>query len=272
MKFISIPNQSRQPTRVGRFCSNHTLLAGVAALYVTGKYAHRKNHHGSSSAIRAYLPFCYGGGSRHCCFAVMAALDSVRGRWRAVHSTESESDKWDAFLSFDACWIYPDAISRAVWLSCARRSDGEFLRLRDRDAYFCQALCWIDVLRLTGRPSQSPLALSVPLSRFTPRLGGGSAFYVSSMSQTFTESHRHLLIVLFWLFELLLVAAVATIFCIDSRRWSPVQDAAGLTFWFAFIGLFTVSFVLRRTCRRLAIIGWFSLFLGFWSLALLPVF
>jgi hypothetical protein len=31
---------------------------------------------------------------------------------------------------------------------------------------------------LTSRRSQPPLALSVPLSRFTPRVGGGSAFYV----------------------------------------------------------------------------------------------
>ena len=32
--------------------------------------------------------------------------------------------------------------------------------------------------RLTSRRSQPPLALSVPLSRFTPRVGGGSAFFV----------------------------------------------------------------------------------------------
>src|SRR5665647_522079 len=33
-------------------------------------------------------------------------------------------------------------------------------------------------MRLTSRRSQPPLALSVPLSRFTSRVGGGSAFYV----------------------------------------------------------------------------------------------
>jgi hypothetical protein len=32
-----------------------------------------------------------------------------------------------------------------------------------------------------SRRSQPPLALSVPLSRFTPRVGGGSAFYVSRL-------------------------------------------------------------------------------------------
>ena len=33
-------------------------------------------------------------------------------------------------------------------------------------------------LSSTSRRSQPPLALAVPLSRFTPRVGGGSAFYV----------------------------------------------------------------------------------------------
>jgi hypothetical protein len=32
--------------------------------------------------------------------------------------------------------------------------------------------------RLTSRRSQPPLALAVPLSRFTSRVGGGSAFFV----------------------------------------------------------------------------------------------
>src|ERR1035438_2486093 len=34
------------------------------------------------------------------------------------------------------------------------------------------------MIGLTSRRSQPPLALSVPLSRFTPRVGGGSAFFV----------------------------------------------------------------------------------------------
>src|ERR1017187_8634073 len=33
-------------------------------------------------------------------------------------------------------------------------------------------------MRLTSRRSQPPLVLSVPLSRFTSQVGGGSAFYV----------------------------------------------------------------------------------------------
>ena len=35
---------------------------------------------------------------------------------------------------------------------------------------------------LTSRRSQPPLALAVPLSRFTPRVGGGSAFFVRPLS------------------------------------------------------------------------------------------
>ena len=85
------------------------------------------------------------------------------------------------------------------------------------------------------------------------------------------ESHRPLLYVLFCLFETLLVASVVILFCIDPRRRSGIDDAAGLTFWFAFIGLFIVCFILRRACRRLAVIGWLTLFAGFWSLALFPV-
>ncbi len=93
---------------------------------------------------------------------------------------------------------------------------------------------------------------------------------VSKMQKTFTESHRGLLCVLFWLFESLLVAAVVTAFCTDRHKRSPLDEAAGLTFWFAFIGMFIVSFILRRECRRLAVIGWLSLFMSFWSLALFP--
>ena len=91
------------------------------------------------------------------------------------------------------------------------------------------------------------------------------------MSQAFTESYRQLLYVLFWLFETLLVAVVVIVFCIDPRKSPGVAEAAGLTYWFAFLGLFAASFIVRRTCRRLAVIGWISLLVWFWSMALWPV-
>ena len=46
-------------------------------------------------------------------------------------------------------------------------------------------------MRLTSRRSQPPLALSVPLSRFTPRVGGGSAFFVRLLD--YAKSYRHFL-------------------------------------------------------------------------------
>ena len=90
------------------------------------------------------------------------------------------------------------------------------------------------------------------------------------MRTSLADSHRGLLYVLFGLFETLLVASVIVLACTDSRRRLPISDAAGLTFWFAFVGLFIVCFILRRGARRLAVIGWLTLFGGFWYLALTP--
>ena len=47
----------------------------------------------------------------------------------------------------------------------------------DPDGYRIEAVI-NDEGMLTSRRSQPPLALSVPLSRFTSRVGGGSAFFV----------------------------------------------------------------------------------------------
>lgn len=86
------------------------------------------------------------------------------------------------------------------------------------------------------------------------------------------KSHRMLLYVLFWLFELLLVSAAGLLgFVADRHGAWMFEDAAGLTFLFAFIGLFIVSFILRNSCRRLAVVGWLTLFVGFLGMALLPV-
>jgi hypothetical protein len=91
------------------------------------------------------------------------------------------------------------------------------------------------------------------------------------MSTSKTDSHRALLYVLFCLFETLLIASVVLIaFFLDSHRDSLVNEAAGITFWFSFVGLFTTCFFLRRVARRLAVIGWLTLFIGFWGLALVP--
>jgi hypothetical protein len=91
------------------------------------------------------------------------------------------------------------------------------------------------------------------------------------MRTSLLDSHRELFYVLFWLFEALLIASALLLLLIDPRRGLPVSDAAGLTFWFAFAGLFTISFLFRRVARRLAIIGWWTLFIGFWSPMALPI-
>jgi len=91
------------------------------------------------------------------------------------------------------------------------------------------------------------------------------------MRTCLADSHRGLFYVLFWLFETLLIASGTALAVIDPRRGLLVSDAAGLTFWFAFVGLFTASFVLRRAARRLAVIAWWTLFVVFWGLAAMPV-
>jgi len=76
---------------------------------------------------------------------------------------------------------------------------------------------------------------------------------------------------LFGLFESLFLASVVIAFCLDPRSRPGIEDAAALAFWFAFIGLLVVSFILRRARRRLAVIGWLTLFLGTLSLMLFPI-
>ena len=91
------------------------------------------------------------------------------------------------------------------------------------------------------------------------------------MRTSITESHRTLLYVLFCLFETLLVASVIVLALTEDRHIvSPSSEAAGLMFWFSFVGLFTVCFILRRAVRILAVIGWLTLFGGFWFLASVP--
>jgi len=80
------------------------------------------------------------------------------------------------------------------------------------------------------------------------------------MKKFTAESYRHLLIVLFFLFETLLVASVVTIICFDLRRNPLISAAFGVVFLFSFVGQFVVSFLSIQTVPRLATIGWLSLF------------
>jgi hypothetical protein len=91
------------------------------------------------------------------------------------------------------------------------------------------------------------------------------------MSKTMAENHRTLLCVLFWLFESLVVAAVITLLSTPSHPRSPVHEVMGFAFWVGFLGLLILSLLLRRAARRLAVLGYITLFVGFWSLAFSPV-
>jgi hypothetical protein len=86
-----------------------------------------------------------------------------------------------------------------------------------------------------------------------------------------TDSYRGSLHVLFYLFEALLIASIIVLACVDPRGNLPASDAAGVAFLVSFVGLFAVCFFLRRNAHRLAIIGWLTLFVGFWYLIFTPV-
>jgi hypothetical protein len=91
------------------------------------------------------------------------------------------------------------------------------------------------------------------------------------MRQSFTERHREMLCVLFFLFESLLIVSWVIGFSTDRRNAPVVSEGAGVTFLFSLVGLLAVSLIIRRAWPRLALVGWISVFVGFWSAALSPV-
>ncbi len=91
------------------------------------------------------------------------------------------------------------------------------------------------------------------------------------MRKALTDSRRTLFCVLFYLFEFLLAGAIVAAIGTDPRRGSAIAEAAQASFWLAFTGLLIISFVLRRARRRLAVIGWISLFVAFCSLMMFPI-
>src|ERR1035438_7724869 len=71
---------------------------------------------------------------------------------------------------------------------------------------------------LTSRRSQPPLALAVPLSRFTSRVGGGSAFFVRQHSRIYmTPRSLSKLAAILWII-LLLSAAVFLVLALLSAE------------------------------------------------------
>jgi cell division protein FtsW (lipid II flippase) len=80
------------------------------------------------------------------------------------------------------------------------------------------------------------------------------------MRTLFTDRHRDLFVVLFWIFEALFVASVVVIFRTDSPfHPEPINAYAQIIWMVSFVGLFVASFILRRSARYLANIGWLTL-------------
>lgn len=88
------------------------------------------------------------------------------------------------------------------------------------------------------------------------------------MADSVANLHRGWLGVLFFIFEVLFVTSVVILTRIDFQERLALSDAAGISFWFSFVGLFIVSYLMRRSSRYLTIIGWVTLFAGFCFAAL----
>ena len=78
-------------------------------------------------------------------------------------------------------------------------------------------------------------------------------YSLGNMNRIAIDSHRSLFSGLFAVFELLLLVSVVALWCIDPRRMSGLDDAAGITVF--FFGLSVVSWLLRRAAPRMARVG-----------------
>src|ERR1035438_8175780 len=120
--------------------------------------------------------------------------------------------------------------------------------------------------RLTSRRSQPPLALAVPLSRFTSRVGGGSAFFVRRFMRT-------TMLVTLW-FKILAIAAgiVCTLFGISFFYFGPEVHAETITanerlFSVWLLLLVFALFAASRTTRFRRI----AALVFFWSVTFVPL-
>jgi len=110
-----------------------------------------------------------------------------------------------------------------------------------------------------SRRSQPPLALSVPLSRFTSRVGGGSAFFVRRLRITMSDYAKTALEVLKlaprYLVSLGIIAALFLFLPDKSLKWFGIFDfAQHYRPWFSVV--FISTSVLFGVDRAIAIRGW----------------
>jgi len=90
------------------------------------------------------------------------------------------------------------------------------------------------------------------------------------MNRIAIDSHRSRFYALFGVFEVLLLVSVVALWCMDPRRMSGLDDAAGITLWFSFLGLSVVSWLLRRVAPRVARVGLITVVGSFIACAVLP--
>jgi hypothetical protein len=95
-------------------------------------------------------------------------------------------------------------------------------------------------------------------------------FAFGNMNRIAKDSHRSLFYALFGVFERLLLVSAVALWCIDPRRMSGFDEAAGITFWFSLLGLAVVAWLLRRAAPRVARVGVITVVGSFIACSLLP--
>ena len=113
-----------------------------------------------------------------CSFLVTVHLLITHLRWRLL-AIQRHHIRLPAAIRFPIVRTYSSSMSGFPPLVATYSLSNDTLNLtipdRAEDLQTSQSLT---TSRLTSRRSQPPLALAVPLSRFTSRVGGGSAFFV----------------------------------------------------------------------------------------------
>jgi len=110
----------------------------------------------------------------------------------------------------------------------------------------------------------------VPLRMSLARSSSSVSFAFGQMNRIPIDTHRSLFFVIFGVFEALLLGAVVVHWSVDPRGLSGLDDAAGVTFWFSFLGLSIVSWLLRRGAPRLAVVGFATVLTCFVVCSFLP--
>ena len=108
------------------------------------------------------------------------------------------------------------------------------------------------------------MALAVPLSRFTPRVGGGSAFFVRRRHTIMTTPKRHGLLTAFLIFKIVAFSATFCIYAITSDQ--IIAKAPNIPRWALMVFCFSS---LIGIASAVAILRWQKW--GFYALCALAM-